>query len=78
MDILKCTICIRPFCHELFTKQISDVLKFAIEDLSYEKLELVYLSVKSLSQLMSPKEFLNMAVDTGMFYKQPNKTKKST
>jgi hypothetical protein len=70
LDILKCTICIRPFCQELFTKQISDVLKFAIEDLSYEKLELVYLSVKSLSQLMSPKEFLNMAVDTGMFYKQ--------
>ena len=57
---------------------MSDILKFAIEDLSYEKLELVYLSVKSLSQLMSPKEFLNMAVDTGMFYKQPNKTKKST
>ena len=70
LDILKCTICIRPFCQDLFTKQVCNVLKFAIEDLCYEKLQLVYLSVKSLSQLMCPKEFLNMAVDTGMFYKQ--------
>ena len=59
LEILKCTICIRPFSQEMFVKQLSDVLKFALEDLDYEKLQMVYFSVKSLSLLMCPKNFLN-------------------
>ena len=59
LEILKCTICVRPFSQEMFVKQLSDVLKFALEDLEYEKLQMVYFSVKSLSLLMCPNNFLN-------------------